>query len=130
MAGAVDAALDAYAAADPDDGAGAADTTRAREAIGQWQVAHAAVLEDLSAGRYDAAVEQATAARPGSSQESFNQLNESLDALIGSTREAMRSYIHDSLNANRALGGAVGLLTIGSIIAVWAGIRPRLQEYL
>lgn len=134
MVSSVTAALDAYDSAEhltKDQGQA---LTNARTAINQWRTAHNFVMDDMANGRYDEAISRATALQPWAGQPTaamaFNDLNDALSALIGSTRDAMRSYIDDSLDATRALGGAVGLITLGAILAIWIGIRPRLQEYL
>ena len=42
----------------------------------------------------------------------------------------MRQYLMQGLNAMTLVSTGVSLATFGAIIAVWLGIRPRLQEYL
>ncbi|APT93313.1 membrane protein [Corynebacterium phocae] len=134
MASAVNQALDSFTNAEHKEPRHQETVDSARAALAEWSVAHRLMVENLAAGNYDAAIYQATAVNPPeeipTSAPAFSQLNNSLTQLIATTREVMRTYINDSLTVNRALGGAVGFLTIAAIFAIWVGIRPRLQEYL
>ncbi|MDN6461229.1 MAG: hypothetical protein L0J94_06290, partial [Corynebacterium flavescens] len=60
----------------------------------------------------------------------FADTDTALAQLIAEARVSMRSYLEQGLNAVTTGATAVLLLTIAAIIAVWLGIRPRLQEYL
>lgn len=42
----------------------------------------------------------------------------------------MRSYIESGLAATSLVAISVLILSIASVMALWIGIRPRLQEYL
>ena len=88
----------------------------------------------LKDGDYDEAIYQATATEPRNGEmtaaRSYDELDAELSDLIGQARIAMRSYLERGLTAMTAVSSAVFLLTLCAIIAVWLGIRPRLQEYL
>lgn len=106
-----------------------------RHALNNWEQAHASLMAALREGNYDRAIHLATAQvrlpdEPSTSANSFSNLDASLAKLIADSRQAMRSFIDDSLSAMNMVSTAVLLLTVAALIAVWLGIRPRLQEYL
>ncbi|WP_448856071.1 hypothetical protein [Corynebacterium camporealensis] len=106
----------------------------ARDATDDWQAAHAKFMDALNGGSYDEAIEQATAMYTGdatpTAARAFERVDSSLADLISQARISMRSYLEQGLSAVTAVATAVFLLTLGAILAVWLGIRPRLQEYL
>lgn len=106
----------------------------ARYATEDWQAAHNKFMDALNAGNYDEAIEQATAMYTGdatpTAARAFERVDSSLADLISQARISMRSYLEQGLSAVTAVATAVFLLTLGAILAVWLGIRPRLQEYL
>ncbi|WP_459589169.1 MCP four helix bundle domain-containing protein [Corynebacterium camporealensis] len=106
----------------------------ARYATEDWQAAHNKFMDALNAGSYDEAIEQATAMYTGdatpTAARAFERVDSSLADLISQARISMRSYLEQGLSAVTAVATAVFLLTLGAILAVWLGIRPRLQEYL
>lgn len=106
----------------------------ARDATDDWQAAHAKFMDALNGGSYDEAIEQATAMYTGdatpTAARAFERVDASLEELINQARISMRSYLEQGLSAVTAVATAVFLLTLGAILAVWLGIRPRLQEYL
>ncbi|KKO81399.1 MULTISPECIES: hypothetical protein [Corynebacterium] len=132
----VDRALRDYEQALDDDDFPSSDPSlipRAKEALEDWETTHDAFMEDLSMGHYDAALYQATAIDPDgdpTAASAFNAVDNSLAALIDQARDAMRTYLVQGLNAMTMVSTGVLLATFGAIIAVWLGIRPRLQEYL
>lgn len=131
----VTSALNAYEQAEYLDRDNAKAVELARGALKAWELSHNTLLEDISAGRYDAALHQATtketkAGTPTTSASAFNQLDDALRLLVDDTRASKRLRIEDSLRASTALGGSVGVLTLLASIAVLLGNRPRLQEYL
>ncbi|MEX3517446.1 hypothetical protein VVR26_08385 [Corynebacterium camporealensis] len=106
----------------------------ARDATDDWQAAHTKFMDALNGGSYDEAIEQATAMYTGdatpTAARAFERVDASLEELINQARISMRSYLEQGLSAVTAVATAVFLLTLGAILAVWLGIRPRLQEYL
>ena len=106
---------------------------QAQRAVEDWAVTHEAFMDSLSTGNYDTAVYQATAIDPDgepTAASAFNAVDNSLALLIDEARESMREYLMQGLNAMTLVSTGVSLATFGAIIAVWLGIRPRLQEYL
>lgn len=135
--GAINTALEDFEAALADDDFPTSDpqlAAAAREATASWSGAHARFQEALGAGDYDTALDLATNAEPSGPQataaSAFDATDSALSALIAQARVSMRSYLEKGLSAMSAVSAAVFLLTLGAIIAVWLGIRPRLQEYL
>ena len=127
----VNSALDAYESAEHIGEEKRTALTSARSSLADWTTAHSVLMDDLSNGRHDEALAQATdAARLGTAASSFAELDGALSRLIADTRATMRGYIADSLDATRALGAGMGVLTTAAVVAMWLGIRPRLQEYM
>ncbi|OFL58733.1 hypothetical protein HMPREF2760_05565 [Corynebacterium sp. HMSC065D07] len=132
----VNQALRDYEQALVDDDFPSSDPTlipHAKQAVEDWTTTHENFMEDLSMGDYDAALYQATAIDPDgdpTAASAFNAVDNSLAALIDQARDAMRIYLVQGLNAMTMVSTGVLLATFGAIIAVWLGIRPRLQEYL
>ena len=132
----VDQALRDYEQALSDDDFPSSDPSlipRAKQAVEDWTSTHEKFTEDLAMGDYDAALYQATAIDPDgdpTAASAFNAVDSSLAALIDQARDAMRTYLVQGLNAMTMVSTGVLLATFGAIIAVWLGIRPRLQEYL
>ena len=121
-----------HPAADPE---AAVTVATARTALDDWATAHRNFVADLSSGRYQDAIRTATSTVPVAGQGStsaaaFTTLDTSLGLLIADTREARRASIEEGLRATTLVSTIVFLLTIGAIISVWLGMRPRLQEYL
>ncbi|KQB86150.1 hypothetical protein [Corynebacterium lowii] len=107
----------------------------ARTALSQWEEAHAHLVSDLRSGEFSEALRLTTNTSEHSDQSpttagAFNDLDEALGELIGQSRTTMRSFIRDGLGATTLVSVSVLLLSLGSIVAVVLGIRPRLQEYL
>lgn len=108
----------------------------AREALGEWGDAHDELVRALGAGQFDQAVELlTTSGEPSggeatSTERSYDRLDENLVTLVGQAREDMRVFIAASLDATRAVAGAVLLLSLLSVLTIWLGIRRRLGEYL
>lgn len=136
----VTAALDEFEASDAVNEtlqtSDAADATqKARESLDGWAYSHDRFTAALTAGDYDEAVRQATAATPrpeerATSAGAFRGLDNALQKLIEQSRNSMRNYIQEGLSAMAMVSTAVLILTVLAILSVWLGIRPRLQEYL
>ncbi|MDO5032307.1 hypothetical protein [Corynebacterium sp.] len=106
---------------------------QAHQALEEWDASHHQLMEDLAGGDYDDAEYQATVIDPQgdpTAASAFNEVDRTLAGLIDQARDAMREYLADGLRAMTMVSSAVLLLTLGAIVAVWLGIRPRLQEYL
>ena len=107
----------------------------AREAMDEWSETHTEFVSALRTGQYDEALYLATSPNPepgrgATAASAFSTLDNALTKLIADSRETMRSYISDGLAAMTFVASAVMVLTVLAILAVWLGIRPRLQEYL
>ena len=132
----INQALEDYEAALADDDIPVTDPAllpAAQSATKEWEASHEVFMNALADGHYDDAIHEATAITPDgapTTASSFNDVDSALAELIGEARVAMRSYLEEGLNAMTMVATAVFLLTMGAIIAVWLGIRPRLQEYL
>lgn len=105
-----------------------------RDALDAWRDAHRDLVDTLNEGRFDHAIDILTdtsrTADTTSSALAYAQLDSVFSELIQQTRADMREYIGASLDATRAVSGAVAVLTFLSILAIWLGIRRRLREYL
>lgn len=109
--------------------------TEARIALADWESAHQRFVSAMQDGDYPEAVRLATTTTliPGSpptSAASFDRLDSALSRLISDARSSMRAFINDGLAATQLVSTAVLVLSVLSIVAVWIGVRPRLQEYL
>lgn len=103
----------------------AADT--ARLALKHWKEAHNNIIAALDAGDYDQAQKLALQTNEESS---YPKLDSALATLIDDTRTTMRSYINQGIYASTFVSTMVLILSILSVVCLWMGIRPRLQEYL
>ncbi|MEX3504629.1 hypothetical protein [Corynebacterium sp. LK2510] len=103
-----------------------------RAALEQWARTHGALITTLNEGRFDNAIDLVTVTENGSSSsaQAYQRLDAALEELISQSRADMRDYISASLDATRAVSGAVLVLTVLSILSIWVGIRRRLGEYL
>ena len=101
----------------------------ARAHLGAWSSEHAQLVEALDTGSYDRAATLLDS-RGGAGEAPFRALDSALSQLISESREATRAYIDDSLNATRLVSLVVAVLSILAVLCIWAGIRPRLGEYL
>ena len=107
----------------------------ARTALQEWRTAHGELTRALNAGDF-AASERLTTDTTRESDSApttataFNDLDRALAELIAESRTTMRSYIADGLAATTLVAASVLLLSLGAVIAVVVGIRPRFQEYL
>lgn len=129
-------ALEDYEAALADDDIPINDPAllpAAKQAAQEWEDSHEEFMNALADGDYDKAIYEATVSTPNGSPtaaSAFDDVDDSLAGLISEARVSMRSYLEQGLNAMTMVSTMVFLLTSGAIIAVWLGIRPRLQEYL
>ena len=109
--------------------------TEARTALADWEAAHDRFTGAMNNGDYSEAVRLATTTTlvpgtPATSAAAYDRLDGALSRLIADARSSMRAFINDGLAATQLVSTAVLLLSVLSILAVWIGIRPRLQEYL
>ena len=116
-------------------GANRAQIVEARTALADWQAAHDRFIVAMNSGSYQEAVRLATTTTfvPGSpptAAASYDRLDGALSRLIADARSSMRAFINDGLTATQLVSTAVLLLSVLAILAVWIGVRPRLQEYL
>lgn len=106
----------------------------ARTDLEHWGNAHAELVRALDEGDFDRAADVIatpdTNAQAPSTARPYTELDNSLASLIGQARQDMREFIIASLDATKAVSGAVLLLTMLSVLAIWLGIRRRLGEYL
>lgn len=103
-----------------------------RTALGRWSHSHAELVTALDEGSFDSAIDILTSTDPGhdSTARSYAQLDSVFNELVQQSRADKREYVNASLDATRAVSGTVLALSIGSIAAIWLGIRRRLGEYL
>lgn len=107
------------------------DTSEARDALHAWRVAHTRMMNALQSGDYERAVDiAASTSDPESAASTFSLLDASLTSLIDSSRHDVREHINDSLSASRSVSPGVMLLVLAAVIAMWVGVRPRIQEYV
>lgn len=116
-------------------GANRAQIAEARSALSDWRAAHERFITAMDTGSYAEAVRLATTTTfvpgtPPTAAASYDRLDGALSRLIADARSSMRAFINDGLSATQLVSTAVLLLSILSILAVWIGVRPRLQEYL
>lgn len=104
------------------------------DSLGQWEAQHSNFRRHLDLGEYERAIALSFAGNDSSSggttAEHFNAVDSGLARLMADARESLRSYLDSSLRATRWVSTLVLILSMASIAAIWAGIRPRLQEYL
>ena len=129
MAATVEEVRDALDAIENEDNAGEVDT--ARTALSEWRLAHTRMMNALQSGDYERAVDiAASTSDEESAASAFSLLDDSLTDLISSSREDLREDINDGLSASRSVAPGVMLLVFAAVIAMWFGIRPRMQEYM
>lgn len=105
------------------------DVAAARAALFYWESVHEDFVVALEKGDHEASTRLALA--PGNSTgEAFNQLDGALTTLIDASRAGTRAYIAQGLRSTTGTGVGVLTLSVLAILAIWLGIRPRLQEYL
>lgn len=100
-----------------------------RNSMDTWSHEHDQFTVFLRNGDYSVAVATAL----GTDDEglsSFESLDLALAELISDSRTSMRSYIESGLAATSLVAISVLILSVASVVALWIGIRPRLQEYL
>ncbi|SMG21380.1 hypothetical protein SAMN06295981_1169 [Corynebacterium pollutisoli] len=116
-------------------GANRAQIIEARTALNDWEGAHDRFVVAMNTGNYAEAVRLATTTTlvpgaPPTAAASYDRLDGALSRLIADARSSMRAFINDGLAATQLVSTAVLLLSILAVLAVWIGVRPRLQEYL
>lgn len=112
-----------------------AQILEARTALEDWSAAHERFTHAMNNGNYPEAVRLATTTTlvpgsPATSAAAYDRLDGALSRLIADARSSMRAFINDGLAATQLVSTAVLLLSVLAIVAVWIGVRPRLQEYL
>ncbi|ALC06823.1 hypothetical protein CDES_12375 [Corynebacterium deserti GIMN1.010] len=103
--------------------------TDIRNAMANWTAEHEQFTVLLERGDYNGAV-NAVLSSDDNDQTSFDVLDTALAELIADSRSSMRSYIQSGLQATSLVSVTVMILSLAAVLAVWIGIRPRLQEYL
>ncbi|AIU31294.1 Four helix bundle sensory module for signal transduction [Corynebacterium ulcerans] len=104
---------------------------QAVKAAKAWRSSHEKLAKALNSGDYEEALaltlyNDASAATPSA----FNGLDSSLAKLIDDARQTARGYIARGANASDLVSTVILALTLVSVLSLWLGIRPRLQEYL
>lgn len=100
-----------------------------RGAVNAWTREHDLVTVALESGDYTTAV-NTVLSTDERGETSFDQLDRALSELIADSRVSMRTYIRTGLEATQLVSVMVLFLSITSVLSLWIGIRPRLQEYL
>ncbi|WP_211271343.1 hypothetical protein [Corynebacterium crudilactis] len=103
--------------------------TTIRNSIVSWTADHDEFRVLLASGDYNGAVD-AVLNSDDMGQTSFDALDTALAELIADSRSSMRAYIQSGLQATALVSVIVLLMSFASVLALWIGIRPRLQEYL
>ncbi|MFP7365959.1 hypothetical protein SFC07_09335 [Corynebacterium callunae] len=103
--------------------------TATRNSLAEWTSEHDRFTAQLSSGNYNDAV-GTVLGTDGAGQTSFDDLDAALAELITGSRASMRAYIKSGLEATALVSIMVLIMSIASVLALWLGIRPRLQEYL
>lgn len=143
-ANAVDDALDAFDASFlADTGENPQQLANARLALEQWRSSHTQLVEALNNGDYDTALTLTLGEGQGidsagvgttqageSSATAYAKMDDELASMVGDTRSTLRAYIDKGANASRFVSMVMLILSFLSVISMWVGIRPRLQEYL
>lgn len=107
-------ALDVYARSDlAETPANAERLEAARAAVEQWKQAHPLKLSGTAA--------QGAA---------YQSVDDNVAELMRNARQELRSYFNVGFSASRVVSAVVFVLSLASVLALWLGIRPRLQEYL
>ncbi|AKP09439.1 Phenol hydroxylase [Corynebacterium pseudotuberculosis] len=104
---------------------------QAVKATKSWRSSHEKLAAALNSGDYEEALaltlyNDTSAATPSA----FNVLDSSLAKLIDDARQTARGYITRGANASDVVSTMVLVFTLVSVLSLWLGIRPRLQEYL
>ncbi|MDO4910228.1 MAG: hypothetical protein Q3972_00605 [Corynebacterium sp.] len=102
------------------------EVTRAEQALEQWSQAHQRITALSTEGDYKQALDLVISGQSGSS---FASLDNYLDSFITDSRNTVRDYIIEAAGATRQMSTLVIILTVLSVICVWAGMRPRMLEY-
>ncbi|MDY6049208.1 MAG: hypothetical protein SPI77_01335 [Corynebacterium sp.] len=121
----ISATLDAIEARTDDPGM-SDSLAAAHTALTEWSDFHQQVVAATRAGDYTGA----TTIMAVDSASPVSRVDSILETLIGISRTHARDTITTSYNANFLLGPGTLALCIIAILALWIGVRPRLQEYL
>lgn len=118
----------------------AVETIRAE--MQEWTTAHDRLASALNQGDYGTATQiafhqgSASAANgagttaSGSAAEAYDAVDSNIAKLMLDTRGTLRQFIRNGLVATKLVSSIVLLLSALSVISLWLGIRPRIQEYL
>ena len=60
----------------------------------------------------------------------YQSVDDNVAELMRNARQELRSYFNVGFSASRVVSAVVFVLSLASVLALWLGIRPRLQEYL
>lgn len=101
---------------------------QARTAMAAWTANHNELVDQLNSGNYERAVELALGAGTGRTE--YSVLDAELESLATDARDNLREYMGRGVAATSFVNIGVLILSILAVLAVWIGIRPRLQEYL
>lgn len=99
----------------------------AETALTTWANSHNDILAALNVGDYETA--QSLALKSETAQ-AYEDLDTALATLIDENRTIMRAYLDQGVTASTFVSTMVLLISIISVLSLWIGIRPRLQEYL
>ncbi|WP_394281925.1 hypothetical protein [Corynebacterium sp.] len=107
----------------------------ARTSLEDWKAAHDRLGTAMDNGAYDEAVYIATSEVSAPNEEptaaqAYQRLDAIMAELINNSRETMRTFINDGLAATNLVAASVLVLSLLSIVSIWLGIRPRIQEYM
>ncbi|MDU0479019.1 hypothetical protein QVA66_07180 [Staphylococcus chromogenes] len=118
------------------NGSNARTAEDVRKGLEGWKKSHETLAAALNQGDYQQATDiafgrtESAKTSSGSAAQSFGAVDSGLATLMLDTRGTLRAYIGEGRDASRLLSTVVLLLSVGSVFALWLGIRPRLQEYL
>ncbi|WKD58663.1 hypothetical protein [Corynebacterium caspium] len=118
----INSALDSYQNSRPEDGL-KSSVVAARIATNNWTTEHNKLVGALTNGEFTTASRLAT-------DSSAQQLDSILADLIADSRTTMRGFISSGLAATNNVSISVLLLSLGAVMGVLLGIRPRIREYL
>lgn len=103
----------------------------AYDEVAQWEQEHNLLAMQLASGDYQSALENmlVTTDSPTATNNTFQQLDDALAALINSARGSLQSMVAHSSVASAILSRISSLAFVLSLLAIWIGVWPRLQEY-
>ena len=102
----------------------------ARNALADWRLTHTSMTNALTSGDYDRAVTLTADSEQKTTATSFALLDDALGELIASSRYKQREHINEALGTTRGMSTGIMALMLVAIALTFAGIRPRIQEYV